>query len=81
MWVRSLNKGFIEEIIVGVPMVFMTVMTIWALILNIKNWIDSIYAGTRTIADPVGILSSALVLLALSIIYISAKENVKLRTG
>ncbi len=81
MWVRKLNKGFIEEIIVGVPMVFMTVMTIWALILNIKIWVDSIYAGTRTIADPVGLLSSALVLLALSIIYISAKENVKLRTS
>ncbi len=81
MWVRKLNKGFIEEIIVGVPMVFMTVMTIWALILNIKTWIDSIYAGTRSIADPVGLLSSALVLLALSIIYISAKENVKLRTS
>jgi hypothetical protein len=62
-------------------MVFMTVMTIWALILNIKTWIDSICAGTRTIADPVGILSSALVLLALSIIYISAKENVKFRTS
>ncbi len=81
MWVRKLNKGIIEEIIVGVPMVFMSVMTIWALVLNIKNWIEAIVSGTRTITDPVGILSSALVLLALSIIYISLKENVKLETG
>jgi carbon starvation protein len=80
MWVRKLNKGIIEEIIVGIPMVFMTVMTIWALILNIKNWIVSVDVGTRTITDPVGLLSVALVLLALSIIYISLKENVKLRT-
>lgn len=80
MWVRKLNKGFIEEIIVGLPMVFMTVMTIWALILNIKYWIESIYLGTRAITDPVGLLSVALVLLALSIIYISLKENIKLKT-
>ncbi len=80
MWVRKLNKGIIEEIIVGLPMVFMTVMTIWALILNIKNWIESIYLGTRAITDPVGLLSVALVLLALSIIYISLRENIKLKT-
>lgn len=81
MWIRKLNKGFAEEIIVGIPMVFMTVMTVWALILNIKTWIEAVYIGTRTIIDPVGILSSALVLLALSIIYISLKENVKLNTS
>ena len=81
MWVRKLNKGFIEEIIVGIPMVFMSVMTIWALVLNIKTWITAIYAGTRTFTDPIGILSSALILLALSIMYISVKENVKLKTS
>jgi carbon starvation protein len=81
MWIRKLNKGFIEEIIVGVPMVFMTVMTIWALALNIKTWVDAIFAGTRTIADPIGILSSILIILALSIMYISLKENVKLKTA
>ena len=81
MWVRKLNKGIIEEIIVGLPMVFMTVMTIWALVLNIKNWIVSIESGIRTFTDPVGLLSVALVLLALSIIYISIRENLKLKTG
>jgi carbon starvation protein len=81
IWVRKLNKGIIEEIIVGLPMVFMTVMTIWALVLNIKNWIVSIDTGTRTFTDPVGLLSVALVLLALSIIYISIRENLKLKTG
>ena len=59
----------------------MTVMTVWALILNIKNWVISIDAGSRTFTDPVGLLSVALVFLALSIIYISIRENLKLKTG
>ena len=48
--------------------------------LRIKNWIISIDAGSRTFTDPVGWLSVALVLLALSIIYISIRENLKLKT-
>jgi carbon starvation protein len=79
VWVRKLNKGIRDELIVGIPMVFMTVMTMWALTLNIKSWIDSISTGTRTVSDPVGILSVALVLLALALIYLSVKENLKLK--
>jgi carbon starvation protein len=79
MWVRNLNKGFIEEAVVGLPMVFMTVMTLWALVLNIKNWVVSVSAGTRNALDPVGLLSVALVLLAVSIIYLSLRENLKLK--
>ncbi|HEY3250923.1 MAG TPA: carbon starvation CstA family protein [Ignavibacteria bacterium] len=78
-WVRKLNKGYKEEIIVGIPMVFMTIMTLWALFLNIKGWIDSINAGTRTIADPVGLLSIALVILAISLIYLTLQENYKVK--
>ncbi len=61
-------------------MVFMTVMTIWALVLNIKSWIESILNGARTIIDPVGLLSVVLVLLALSLIYLSTRENLKMKT-
>lgn len=80
LWVRKLNKGIIPQIIVGVPMIFMTVMTLWALILNINSWLAAINAGTRTITDPIGILSVALVVLALSLIFLSIKENLKFKT-
>jgi carbon starvation protein len=76
-WVRKLNKGYKEEIIVGIPMIFMTVMTLWALFLNIKVWIDSVYSGTRSLADPIGLLSIALVTLAISLIYLTLRENYK----
>jgi carbon starvation protein CstA len=81
MWIRKLKKGIVIEIIIGFPMVFMTVMTLWALFLNINTWISAIAAGTRTISDPVGILSIALVILALSLIFLSIKENLKLKTA
>ena len=76
-WVRKLNKGFKEEIIIGIPMVFMTIMTLWALFLNIKGWIDSINSGTRSVIDPVGFLSIALVSLALCLIYLTMRTNLK----
>lgn len=80
-WVRKLNKGIKEELIVGIPMVFMTVMTMWALFLNIKTWITAIGAGTRSFADPVGLLSIALVTLALCLIYLTMRDNFKLKTN
>jgi len=80
MWIRKLNKGMIQQVIVGVPMVFMTIMTLWALALNINTWISAIGTGARTVTDPVGILSVALVILALSLIYLSIKENLKFKT-
>lgn len=81
IWIRKLKKGIIIELIIGFPMVFMTVMTLWALILNINNWFVSIAAGTRTFTDPVGILSIALIILASSLIILSIKENLKLKTA
>lgn len=81
VWVRKLNKGFAEELIVGIPMVFMTVMTIWALVLNINSWIDAVFAGTRTLTDPVGILSVALVLLALTLIFFSVRQNLRIKSA
>jgi carbon starvation protein len=76
-WVRNLNKGYKEEIIVGIPMIFMTIMTLWALFLNLKSWIEAVYSGARSIADPVGFLSIALVILALSLIYLTMRESYK----
>jgi carbon starvation protein len=78
-WVRKLNIGVKGDLIVGIPMVFMTVMTLWALILSIKSWILSIYAGTRTIADPVGLLSIALVSLAICLIYLTVRGSTNLK--
>lgn len=78
IWVRKLNKGIIEEMIVGLPMLFMTSITLWALIINLVNWIKAISAGTRTITDPVGVLSLILFSLALALITLSVRENIKL---
>jgi carbon starvation protein len=78
-WVRKLNKGFKEELIVGVPMVFMTIMTLWALMLNLKTWMEAIGAGTRSIADPIGLLSAALVTLAIGLIYLTMRDNLKIK--
>jgi len=80
-WVRKLNKGLKDELIVGIPMVFMTIMTLWALFLNIKGWIYSIYAGTRSIFDPVGFLSIALVSLAICLIYLTMRVNLNSKKG
>ena len=80
MWVRSLNRGIIEEIAVDLSKVFKTVMTLWALVLNIKNWISSVSTCMRTIMDTAGLLSVMLILLALSLIYLSARENLKVKT-
>jgi carbon starvation protein len=79
-WVRRLEKGLTAEIIVGLPMVFMTVMTLWALTLNIIKWLQAVQAGIRTIIDPVGLLSLALALLAISIIFITLRENLKIKS-
>jgi carbon starvation protein CstA len=81
MWVRKLNKGIVQQVVVGLPMIFMTIMTLWALVLNINTWISAIINGTRTYTDPIGILSVALVVLALSLIYLSVKENLKFKTA
>jgi carbon starvation protein len=77
VWIRKLNKGIVPQVIVGVPMVFMTVITLWTLILNINRWLDAISEGKRTITDPSGILNVLLIVLALSLLYYSGKEIFK----
>jgi carbon starvation protein len=77
VWLRKLNKGFIQQVIVGVPMVFMTVITLWTLLLNVDRWFVAISEGKRTITDPSGILNLLLIALALSLLYYSGKEIFK----
>jgi hypothetical protein len=55
--------------LVGLPMVFMMTMTLWALFITIQKWLTGIAAGTRTVVDPVGIASVCLTVLALGLIF------------
>jgi carbon starvation protein len=80
VWIRKLNKGIIQQVVVGVPMIFMTVITLWTLILNVDRWFNAISEGKRTITDPSGILNLLLIVLALSLLYYSGKEIFKKRT-
>jgi carbon starvation protein len=77
VWIRKLNKGIIQQVIVGVPMLFMTIITLWTLILNVDRWLDAIDEGKRTITDPGGILNLLLIVLAVSLLYYSGKEIFK----
>jgi carbon starvation protein len=79
MWIRNRKKGLLLQIVVGIPMLFMTVITLWALLININSWFSAIKSGARTIYDPIGLLSSILVILAIALITLSVRKQYKLR--
>jgi carbon starvation protein len=76
-WVQRLTTNFWARLAVGAPMVFMTIMTLWALTLNIYKWIDAIKLGTRTWFDPIGLLSTVLVALALTMLTMTLMQKNK----
>lgn len=80
-WVRRLTPNLWARLAVGLPMVFMTVMTLWALALNLYKWVDAIKLGTRTWLDPIGLLSAILVALALAMLGLTLMPKNKIATA
>lgn len=77
-WVQRLTTSPWARLAVGAPMVFMTIMTLWALTLNLFKWIDAINLGTRTWLDPIGLLSALLVALALTMLGMTLMPKISL---
>ncbi|MGH7966163.1 MAG: carbon starvation CstA family protein, partial [Candidatus Binatia bacterium] len=68
IWLMRKEQQRRAIFLVGVPMVFMMTMTLWALLLTLQKWLAGIEAGSRTVFDPIGIAAVCLLILAASLI-------------
>ena len=69
VWLAKSRKSWLVS---GVPMVFMLTMTLWALVLMIKPYVEKLFQGAPAF-DLIGVVALSLMILALLLIFETVK--------